>query len=381
MKFVVSAGGTAGHIYPAIAVALELKKRGHSVVFAGTPTGLEAKLAPSAGIEYVEFEAAGFDRAKKLSLFTSINKIRKSSKLAKKWLKKNHFDVVLGFGGFASVPVGRAANSLGVPLLLHEQNSVCGWANRYLAKHASAIALTYEVGAAQLAARADSASIQITGNPVRHEILNVERIASRLSFKLTDDETFLFIFGGSQGARHINQAIVALAPELSKVDKLKVLHVTGPKEHEKFAQTLDEEAVPYKKIEQDEPIDFSQYDYALSPYFNKMAQGIAASDVIVCRAGATTLAELSAIGAAAILVPFPFATDDHQSTNAKTLVESGAAVLVNDKDLDSDIFREELLLLIEDKERQAHMRSVSKTYGRADALMAIANLAESMVNR
>ena len=227
MKVVLSGGGTAGHINPALALADVLCDRGHEVVFAGTPTGVEARLVAQAGITFVPFEAAGFDRQAPWTLVTSTLKILGSARKAKRWMKEISPDVVVGFGGYVCIPVGLAAESLGVPVVVHEQNSVMGMANKFLAKRAASVALTYEVAGKDVA---DASKLVVTGNPVRASIASATRAEGRLMLGVPEDATMLVVFGGSLGARHINQAVCNLKSRLLAVDDLYIVHITGPKE-------------------------------------------------------------------------------------------------------------------------------------------------------
>jgi UDP-N-acetylglucosamine--N-acetylmuramyl-(pentapeptide) pyrophosphoryl-undecaprenol N-acetylglucosamine transferase len=206
-------------------------------------------------------------------------------------------------------------------------------------------------------------------------MLLADRGASREALGLASGDTLLLVFGGSQGARHLNQALVGLAPGLMGIGGVKVLHATGPKEHKRFAEALRDAGVRLTQ-HPPAPLGLAGAGYVLCPYLDRMAEAVAASDLVLCRAGATTLAELSAVGAAAVLVPFPFATDNHQETNAKALVESGAAVLAHDADIEGEAFRSLLFGLLADRERQGRMREASKSLGRTDAASRIADLVE-----
>ncbi len=375
MIFAISGGGTAGHIYPAISVGLELKKRGHEVLFAGTPHGLESKLAPQAGFDFTAFDVSGFNRTKPLTLFKSSFKALKASSQAKKWLESRQIDAVIGFGGYVSIPVGKAAADMHIPLILHEQNSACGMANRYLAPHASAIAITYE--AARSALRANC-KIVLTGNPVRPEMLIASREEGRAKLKIPQDVRLLLVFGGSLGARHINTAISALAPKLMEMDDLRVIHVSGPKELETVSSALASKGVATSGPDFDEHKGWQNpgQRYMLTGYFEHMADALAAADVVVSRAGATTLAEITAIGAAAVLVPYPYATEDHQTSNARALVDAGAALMFADDVVEESDFADGVVSLLSDSQAREHMRSIAKGMGRVDAASRVADLAE-----
>ena len=365
MKVVLSGGGTAGHINPALALAEELSNRGCEVLFAGNPTGVEAKLVPSAGIPFKGFKASGFNRKKPLSLVKGVATIQKSTGEAKHWFQEIEPDVVVAFGGYVCVPVGRAAESLGIPVVIHEQNSVRGMANKYLAHRAAAICLTYD-HAAKALAEPEKARVVLTGNPVRSSVLRASKEAGRSMLGVPDDARLLLVTGGSLGARHVNQAVMALKDELLSRPDVYVVHLTGRREFDavKEAMALTEEQAKR---------------WQLIAYQDRMGDAMAASDVIVSRAGASSLAEISALAVPAILVPFPAATEDHQTMNAQAYVEAGCAYLVADANVEEPEFAEKLLGLLDDAEAREVMRkaaraqnTVGATAKLADAVMAAA---------
>lgn len=375
MKFVISGGGTAGHIYPAIAVGKELESQGHEVKFAGTPAGLESKLVPQAGFEFKAFDVSGFNRRHPTTLLKSSVKALKATSSAKKWLKQTKPDAVIGFGGYVSIPVGRAAFELKIPLVIHEQNSACGMANKYLAPHASAIAVTYEVAASALK---HTCPLVITGNPVREEILHADSERARKTLRIPQNAELLLVFGGSLGARHINTAICNLAPELMQNNNLYVIHVTGQKEYDTVRDALIEKGIKLTGPEFCEEDGWENPDnrYMLTGYFNHMGEAIAASDVIVSRAGATSLAEITAVGAVALLVPYPYATDDHQTKNAQALLDCGASYMCPDDQVEDQVFASLLKELLEDESKRDEMRKKTKELGRRNAASKVALLAQ-----
>ena len=357
MLIVLSGGGTAGHINPAIALADVLKERGCDVRFAGTPTGVEARLVREAGIPFTPFEAQGFNRNHPLTLPKAIMKIQKSTKAARAWFDEIHPDAVVGFGGYVCIPVARAAEQRGIPVVVHEQNSVMGMANKYLAKRAAAVCLTYERAAGALA---DRSRIALTGNPVRASVFEATREEGRAAFDVPDDARMLLVTGGSLGARHLNQAVVALKEALLSYEDLHVVHVTGPKELEAVAEALaltDEEARRWH----------------LHGYTDRMGQAMAAADAIVSRAGATSLAEISARALPALLVPFPFATEDHQTMNARSCVEAGAAYMVADADVEGPEFERLLRSLVEDAGVRDRMSAAARAQKTRDAAGLLAD--------
>lgn len=372
MLVVLSGGGTAGHINPALALAEELKSRGCDVRFAGTPTGVEARLVREAGIPFEAFEAVGFNRSHPLSLPKAVLKIQKSTKLARAWFDEIKPDAVVGFGGYVCIPVARAAEQRGIPVVVHEQNSVMGMANKYLAKKAAAVCLTYEHASEALA---DKSRVRLTGNPVRASVFDATREQGRALFGIPADARMLLVTGGSLGARHLNQAVAALKDRLLAYDDLRIVQVAGPKEvdavRERLALTSEQ-----------------QQRWQLLGYTDKMGEAMAAADVIVSRAGATTLAEISARALPALLVAYPHATEDHQTMNARSCVEAGAAFAVADADVEGPEFERLLCSLIEDgtlRERMAAAARAQKTRDAAgllaDAVMEAAEARHSTRER
>lgn len=358
MLVVLSGGGTAGHINPALALAEVLQSRGVDVVYAGTPGGIEARLVPEAGLEFKGFEAGGFNRNHPLTLPKSLAKIQKSTKVARAWFDEIKPDAVVGFGGYVCIPVARAAEQMHIPVVVHEQNSVMGMANAYLAKRAQAVCLTYEHAASALS---DESHVQVTGNPVRAQVFDATREAGRMRFDVPEDALMLLVTGGSLGARHLNNALVKLKDKLLSYKDLYIVHVTGPKELESVQQALN--------LSEEE-----QKRWQLYGYTDHMGDAMAASDLIVSRAGATTLAEISARGLPALLVPFPYATEDHQTMNAQACVEAGAAQMIADADVESEQFSNLLCEMIESAELRQNMKKAAEQFETEHAAKRLADI-------
>lgn len=357
MRVLLSGGGTAGHIYPALTVADRLAAAHDDVTFVGTPDGLEARLVPEAGVTFRGLPSMGFDRARFSTLLIAGLLTVLSTLRAWWWLGSSRPHVVMGFGGYVSLPVGIAAVLRGIPLVLHEQNSVPGLANRVLSRWASVVGVTYEESAVLLPR---ARRIELTGNPVRGEVLRSSSESGRKRLGIQDGDAVLLVFGGSRGARHINEAMIGLRDDLMAVDGLVVVHVAGPHEADAVRSGIGNEADGRWQVHE---------------YLGFMGDAIAAADLVVCRAGATTIAELTALGATSILVPYPFATDDHQTKNAATLVAHGAAVLVADSELDGDRLGSEILRLLSDPAARANMAAASRALARTDADHRLAELA------
>ncbi len=365
MLAVLSGGGTAGHINPALALADELIDRGFDVQFAGTPDGIEARLVPEADIPFMAFEAAGFNRHHPLSLITSSLKIAKSTRAAMRWFKDAQPDVVVGFGGYVSIPVAMAAERMGIPVVVHEQNSVMGMANRSLASRASAVCVTYEHTFEQLAPDV-RAHTTITGNPVRRSVLEASRDEGRAMLDIPDDATMLLVFGGSLGAQRINDGLIALKDELLSREDLHIVHVTGPKELDRVEKAL---ALSPEQARR----------WHVMGYQNEMGKCLAAADCIVSRSGATSLAEIAARAIPALLIPFPYATADHQTTNARAYVDAGCATMLPDSDVVDESgeatadFREAVLRLVDDPSLRERMTAAAQREMSRDATKELAD--------
>ncbi|MCL1798827.1 MAG: undecaprenyldiphospho-muramoylpentapeptide beta-N-acetylglucosaminyltransferase [Eggerthellaceae bacterium] len=358
MLAVLAGGGTAGHINPALALAEALGERGHEVLFAGTPQGIEGGLVQDAGISFTAFEASGFNRNHPTTIVSALWKMAKSTRAARKWLGEVGPDVVVCFGGYVTVALGRAAAGLGIPVVIHEQNSVMGLANRYLARRATKVAVTYECSAETLRG---TDRLVLTGNPVRRAVIEASREEGRALLGVPEGALVLLVFGGSLGAHHINDALLALKDRLFACADLHIVHIAGHKDYEAVASAIElcgEECSRWQVF----------------AYQSRMGEVLAASDMVVARAGATSLAEISARHTPALLVPFPFATGDHQTKNASVLVQSGAALMVADDKLDTPQFADALFTMIEDPAVRERMKSAQEGLGTAAAASRLADV-------
>lgn len=365
MLAVLSGGGTAGHINPAIATAEALRDRGVEVQFAGRPVGNESEWVRAAGIPFTPFEAEGFHRGHPVTLVKGLAIDAKSTTLAKKWFEEIRPDVVVGFGGYVAVPVGRAAAQMGIPLVVHEQNSVMGWTNRYLSGKAKAVCLTYEHAAKSVK---DSSKVVVTGCPVRASVFQTTREEGRELLGIPEDARMLLVTGGSNGARHLNQAVCAMKDELLSREDLFIVHVTGPKELDSVIDTLALTPAEQKR-------------WRLLGYTNDMPSCMAATDAIISRAGASSLAEISARAIPALLVPFPFATEDHQTTNAKAYVEAGCARMIADDQVETPEFAGLVAELVDDADLRASMTAAARAQKTADAASAVADVVQQVVKK
>ena len=333
-------------------MADRLRADGHEVLFVGTPNGPEARLAREAGLVFHPMPARGFDRSKPLSLLRAIGQLSASALRTWFLLGRLRPHVVAGFGGYVSLPVGAAAFARRIPLVLHEQNSVPGMANRVLSRWACAVGVTYEDSAKRLR---PGTRVELTGNPVRESILRAERARGRDLLDLPADAVVMLVFGGSRGARHINEAVVGLRGRLLADESVHVLHLTG----------RDEAAAVSEQLVRAGGDDDGRY--RVIDYLEDMGSAIAAADLVLARAGATSIAEITAIGRAAVLVPYPYATEDHQTLNARDVERGGGAILVTDDELESERFADAVVSLLSDIEHRERMAEASRRLGIRDA--------------
>ena len=352
---VFAAGGTGGHLFPALAVAGELRRRrpGAAVVFIGGTRGLETRLVPQAGFPLRTLPVSGLKGRKLVGSVLAGAAAGLAVLRCCGWFLARRRGLVVGAGGYASGPAVLAAWLLRVPTMLMEQNHFPGATNRWLAPRADAVC----VPSAAAKERLRGIGL-VTGNPVRPEFAAIgpPPNAARMS---------LLVFGGSRGARTINRAMASALPMLAAMTPPpRIVHHTGPDEHEAIARAY----AAHPGVEAD-----------VRPFLDDMPRRLADADLVVCRAGATTLAELAAAGRPAILVPFPFAADDHQRANAEVVRDAGAAVVVDDAVLDGARCAAEIAALALDPGRRRHMGEANRTLALPDAAAAIAGVAEALL--
>lgn len=358
LDIVISGGGTGGHVYPALAVADQLRNSGARVRFIGTAHGPEARLAPMHGLDFEAIASSGFDRSRPISLLRGI-----AANIASAWklsraFKRERPDAIVGFGGYVAIPVGLAARMRKIPLVVHEQNSVPGLTNTLLSRWAEAVAVTYPDSAGGFA---HPDRVVVTGNPVRDEVLSADRDASRRGLGISEGETLLVVFGGSSGARRINSGVITAADDILAVEGVRVVHVTGAGEYDAVVEAAAAAGVPLDRWE-------------LHAYRDDLPALLSAADLIVSRAGATSIAEITVLGAPSVLVPYPHATADHQTKNAEALANVGATVVVSDDEVEAPGFADTVVTLLRDPLRRDTMSAASGALGRADAAARVARL-------
>ena len=360
---VIAGGGTAGHVLPGISIGREIVGRGaprHAVHFVGSARGVETRLVVEAGFGLTTLPGRGLQRKLALSNVAAATGLAQALVQALFVLRRHRPAVVIGLGGYASAACGAAAAMLRVPLVITEQNAVPGLANRLLSRFAAGAATAFE--------STDLPQATWTGNPVRAEVLEADRSAGRAAARAAlgvDDHCRLVAaFGGSLGARTINDAVAGALDLWRDRSDLHVRHIAGRRDYEELSRRAS--AGPECALA-----------YDLVAYENDMAAVYAAADLIVSRAGATTVAELAAVGVPAVLVPLPGAPGDHQTANAGRLVAAGGAIMVRDDEANSSRMVAEIDALLEDPGRLDTMAGAARSLARPDAARAVVDLVES----
>ena len=364
MNIIFSGGGTGGHIYPALTLIDTVKKKlpDTKILYVGTEKGLESDIVPKTGINFSAMKLeGGFERHFTMENIKraadAILSIRRAGKIIDEF-KPN---VVVGTGGYVCGPILLAASLKKIPTLIQEQNAVAGITNKILSKFVTKIAV-----GSKLALKNFPASKTIyTGNPIRAEVLTANREDGLREFNFTAEKPVVLISGGSRGARSINTAMIDVLKHAENFDA-QFLHVTGKGEFESVKQSLGDNLPPNVKV---------------VPYLYNMPQAMAMASLAIFRAGATGLAELTARGIPAILIPYPYAAENHQEFNAMELVKVGAARMILNKDLTTETLSKHLAELLKDPAELKKMSAASLTLGRPQAADEISDLILNLVKQ
>lgn len=365
LRVAIAAGGTAGHINPALALAEELAARGHQVEFFGQPKKLESTLVPQAGFPFNPIDVTGFDRSRPWTLVSALWRMRAAQKTISRHFGSSRPDVAVGFGAYIELPLINWCHAQGIPCVIHEQNSVPGLANKTSAAKVKTVCVSLPVAIDAFRGKVGpDTQIVVTGNPVRQSVIRADRAEGRRNLGIPNDATMLLVFGGSLGARHLNQGVAALKSKLLSRKDLYVIHSTGKGEYDSVVNEL--------ALTQDEAAR-----WRVMPYIDRMGEALAAADLVLSRAGASSVAEIAALAVPSMLVPYPFATADHQTTNARYLVDAGAAVLLPDEKIDAPEFEDDFLGLVDDPARRQAMRDAARGLAQDKAALALADQVES----
>ena len=344
----IMAGGTGGHIFPALAVADTIKSEGAPVVWLGTEKGLESKIVPKEGIDIEYIRISGLRGKGLLHKLVAPFKIIDAVLQAYKIMRRLKPRSVLGMGGYVTGPGGVAAWLSGIPLYIHEQNAIAGMTNRILSKIAKTVFEAFPGSFKQMK------KLVCSGNPVRKEFFELQGVEERLSDR--DGQLNVLVIGGSLGAKVLNEVVPEAVSKIDESARPNIHHQAGEK-------TIEIAQEQYAKAE---------VTAKVTPFIDDMAKEFEWADMIICRAGALTIAELAAVGVPSILVPFPHAVDDHQTQNARYLSTAGAAVLMPQDRLNADCLYKEMTKLLQDKKLRIKMAKKAKELAIANAAQVVA---------
>jgi UDP-N-acetylglucosamine--N-acetylmuramyl-(pentapeptide) pyrophosphoryl-undecaprenol N-acetylglucosamine transferase len=350
MRVILAGGGTGGHVIPALAIANELRHRyAADVMFVGTSRGIENRLVPAAGYPLKLIEVGALNRVSLLTRAKTVVSLPLAILEAGKLLRQFKPGVVIGVGGYASGPAMLAATTGGYPTVVFEPNFVPGFANRVIAKRVRVAAVHFQETCRWFK------NCEVTGVPVRAEFFKIP--------PKSDGPPTLLLFGGSQGAKALNRALTAAAPQLIKrLPGLHIVHQTGKADFDECRAEYDHAGVPAE----------------VSPFIDNMADTFARADLLICRSGASTVAEVAAAGKPAVFIPLPTAADDHQSRNAEAFAKRDAGVLLEQKDLTPERLADTIAGVLQDRERLLRMGAAARQLAHPDAAGRIAELAAGL---
>jgi UDP-N-acetylglucosamine--N-acetylmuramyl-(pentapeptide) pyrophosphoryl-undecaprenol N-acetylglucosamine transferase len=362
IRVLIAAGGTGGHLYPGIAIAEEWKRMhpDSRVVFVGTTRGPETKAVPHAGFELVTIAARGLPRTPGLGWFHAAFGLARSLVQSFRLVVDLKPHVVLGTGSYVSAPVVLVARLFGIPVILQEQNSIPGATNRWLNLLANEVHIGFLESRGYFRRKNN---LRVSGNPIRRSLLYQDKGSAYEAFGLDPTKRTLFVFGGSRGAASINRAMEGALERLKQRSNLQVLWQTGADDFENMQQKFRSFPIPVR----------------VTAYLEAIEKAYAIADVVVCRAGAMTIAEVTACGIASILVPYPYATRDHQTHNAQGLLERDAALMLPDKDLTPEALTQKIESLLGDEQRLRRLGRNARAFARVDAAQRIARSMEQLV--
>jgi UDP-N-acetylglucosamine--N-acetylmuramyl-(pentapeptide) pyrophosphoryl-undecaprenol N-acetylglucosamine transferase len=364
MKIVVSGGGTGGHIYPALALIREIQKENSKAEFLyiGTQNGLESTLVPREGIPFKSIHITGFKRKLSLDNIKTVVRFITGVRDSKRMVKEFKPDIVIGTGGYVCGPVVYAASKLKIPTIVHEQNSVPGLTNKFLSRYVNKIAICFDEAKEHF----PEDKVVFTGNPRASEVIGKDGIRGRLSAGLSTTMPVVLIFGGSRGARPINDAVIKSLSEMGE-KPYQVLYITGD--------------VHYQEVKDEVELVGNPGNVIIKPFIHNMPEVLAGVDLVVSRAGATTLAEITSLGIPSILIPSPYVTNNHQEKNARSLSDHGAADLLLEKDLNSITLLQYIDRILLSKENLKEMKTKAKKLGVPDSASKVYELMKKLVTK
>ncbi|QQY80538.1 UDP-N-acetylglucosamine-N-acetylmuramylpentapeptide N-acetylglucosamine transferase [Keratinibaculum paraultunense] len=366
MRYLITGGGTGGHIYPALAIANEIRKRHKNakILYVGTEKGLESELVPREGYEFRTIRVKGMPRRINKEAFIALKELFLGLKDANRIIKEFNPDIVIGTGGYVCGPVVYKASKKKIPTIIHEQNAFPGITNKILSRYVDKVLVTFEESIKYFKY---PEKVIVTGNPIRKSILEVDLNKAYRDLNVNPNVPFILSFGGSGGQKKLNDAMLYVIKNNISKDHFQIFHVTGKRFYEDFMNRLKEERVKLNN------------NIRVFPYFYDMPKAINIADLVITSAGAITLAEISAVGIPSILIPKGYTAENHQEYNARVFEQNGASLVILEKDLTGDKLEKAIYTLIKDKKILENMRKNSKKIGRINAVDKIVDIIDSLI--
>ncbi|VBB06219.1 n-acetylglucosaminyltransferase murg [Lucifera butyrica] len=364
MRIIMAGGGTGGHIYPALTIAKAIANRTTSceILFVGTRNGLEADIIPKEGYPLQTIDVGGFERRLSWKNLMNVLKTMGSLWKSRQIIQQFKPDIVIGTGGYVCGPVLLAASILGIPTMIQEQNVFAGVTNKILSRFVDCVAVGYQEAVNCFAA---PDKVVFTGNPIRPEVMSAVRDDAYAALGLSRDKFTILVSGGSRGAHTMNQAMLEVHQVFKDKEQIQILHVTGQNDYNYIVGNLKQRGIDVAKAG----------NSIIKSYLYNMPYALAVADLAIFRAGAIGLAELTARGIPSILIPYPYAAENHQEFNARVLEKNGAAVVIRDKELTGQLLAERIAQLTGNRAQLKTMAEASKRLGCPEAAETLAKLA------
>ncbi|SHI62373.1 undecaprenyldiphospho-muramoylpentapeptide beta-N-acetylglucosaminyltransferase [Lutispora thermophila] len=367
MRAILTGGGTGGHIYPAISIARGIleKYKDAEILFVGTEKGMENSIVPKEGFPLRTIKVRGFLRKLTFQNVVAIKENMVSFLECRKIIKEFKPDIVIGTGGYVSGTMVMTAALMGIPTMIHEQNAFPGVTNRILSRYVDKIALTFPEASRYFRYKD---KIMVTGNPLRGEITKITKLEGMRALGFDENKPLLLIVGGSRGAKKINESSMLVAEECEKKREFQLLHMTGESQYKDVIEQYEKKNIPH---------DTSYLK--VIPYIHNAPYAYAAADLLISRCGAGLISEITALGKPSILIPYPYATDNHQEYNARALEKSNAAIVILESELNEKVLLDKVKYLLANKEKMREMTNNSKKMGKPEATSAIVKIIEGLL--
>ena len=364
MKYLITGGGTGGHIYPALAILNEIKLNDPDaeILYVGTKEGLESKLIPKEGIEFKTIRVKGIPRKFNKDSFIALRELLHGLRESNKIIKQFKPDIVIGTGGYVCGPVVLQGHRNKIKTLIHEQNAFPGITNKILSRFVDKVAVTFEESIKYF--KYPDRVIK-TGNPIRREILNVNREKAYKDLGLSQSIPTILSFGGSGGQKSLNDSIKYIIENLKDLD-FQLIHITGERFYDDYIREI-------------ENLDFDPKSIKILPYLHEMAEALNVADLVITSAGAITLAEISSIGLPSILIPKAYTAENHQEYNARSFEKKQAAIVILEKELDGQKLQNNIKELLNDRDKLSAMAKNSKEIGKTNAANEIYDIIKKLI--